>query len=545
MKKLTRKEFLKLSAAFSASAAVTPLSALSPFKTTTADYQVIVIGAGLAGLTAARDLVTGGVSNILVLEANDRVGGRTLNQFNDGCYPGEGGGQWIGPTQNDIQALMVELGIGQFPTYQEGEGIGTDINMNATNQTAYDNAVATIEQMASELDLNAPWDHPDAAAWDSMTLEDWMDTQFSFQELEAYFTWYLQISAIVGDPSSMSLLYWIFYVASAGSWQALDIDAQTIRITGGSHSISTTMADELDTLVQLNSPVFSVNDNGTEVAVEYEGGAATCEKLIIAMSPADCNNIDFISPLSSDRQMLNAGWNMSSGAKYNVIYESPFWRDDGFSGQISNDDIFFSMDNSPEDAECGIIVLFPGGTLTSPETAEEREQATLDALEEVFGPEAQNNVDYVEQFWEDEEHISGCTSPLAPGILSAYGHALRQVQGNIHFAGTETSDVWTGYMDGAVRSGHRVAQEILNPQNLENLDALQFRIFPNPVEDILRVQGAMDPSTRGTIMSIDGKIIVPSQLLNGGLEVGELTPGQYVLEVESGGKRARQVFVKR
>lgn len=545
MKKLTRKEFLKLTAAFSAGVAVVPLSAIKPIGATSADYQVIVIGAGLAGLTAARDLVNNGVTNILILEANDRVGGRTLNQFNDGCYPGEAGGQWIGPTQNDIQALMTDLDIGQFPTYQEGNGVGTDFDLNANNQDAYDSAVAAIEAMAAEIDLNAPWNHPDAAIWDAMTMEQWMDTQFSFTQLEAYFLWYLQIAGIMGEPGEMSLLYFIFYVASAGSWPALDIDAQTIRISGGSHSISTTMADELGASVQLDSPVSSINDNGTEVNVTYNGGSATCEKLIIAMSPADCNNIAFESPLSNDRQMLNTGWNMSSGDKYNVIYETAFWRDAGFNGQISNNEIFFSMDNSPEDAECGIIVLFPGNALVTPNTTEGREQATLDALEDAFGPEAQNNVDFVEQFWEDEEYISGCTSPLAPGILSAHGHALRQVQGNIHFAGTETSDVWTGYMDGAVRSGHRVAQEILNPQNLEHLEALQFRIFPNPVDDTLRVQGAMDPSTQGTIMSIEGKVIVAGQLLNGGLAVGDLTPGQYVLEVESKGKKARQVFVKK
>lgn len=528
----SRRKFLQLSTVLAGGAVLTPRTLLArplSLRPNASDYDVIVIGAGLAGLTAAYRLQQQGVTSVLVLEAKDRIGGRTLNIPTAGGYPAEGGGQWIGSSQTAIMDLMVELGIGQFPHYYEGEAVGVE-ELTEAQQEDVDNAVSALNAMAGTLDPAAPWDAADAEAWDAMTVEEWMDANMTtfFGYLELYFEIASFLSA---EPSDISLLYLLFYIRSAGSFEALATDAQESRIEGGAMAVSTALANALDAQVLLNSPVTEINDTGNEVTITYEGGTVTCGKVVIAMMPTDAANMNYTAGLTSQREGLHTNWVGAYGAKISLVYETPFWRDAGYNGIATSDVFFLSFDNSPEDASCGILMAFPSDEFFElPE--EEREQAAKDEAESLFGSEAQNTIDYVETDWSQQPYIGGCVSPQPPGTLTSWGSALRESVGNIHWAGTETSTLWTGYMDGAVRSGERAANEISAALSISSQN-LSLDVFPNPAENILHIEGEFSPNTPYIIHSANGQKVQSGTISPGqSIPVKSLVSGHYLLKIQ-------------
>ena len=481
MKRTKRREFIKLSSVVSVGITLTPGSFVlgnAPVNAAT-DHDVIVIGAGLAGLTTALRLEQAGVTNILVLEAKDRVGGRTLNIPVQGGYVAEGGGQWIGPGQTAIAEIMAELGINAFPSYVTGKNVN-DFSLGPEEQTDYDNAVQMLNSMAATVPLDTPWDATNASEWDEITLGSWMTDNMT--TTGGYFALYFSVAAFLSaGPDAISLLYFLFYVNSAGSIEALLDDAQQQRIAGGAQSLSLSIAASIQTPIELNAPVTALNDTGTAVEVTYNSTTISARKVVVAMMPKDASNIEFTSGLSSERQGLHDSWVAANGVKISMVYETPFWRKEGFSGTAYGDNLFFVADNSPDDASSGILVAFPNDSFMA-RPANEREQVAKDEIESFFGPGAQSNIDYVETDWSDESSIGGCVSPLPTGVLTSYGAALRVPDGNVHWAGTETSEVWTGYMDGAIRSGERAANEVADLVLSSNTYANEpgVKIYPNP-----------------------------------------------------------------
>ena len=190
------------------------------------EADVAIVGAGLAGLVAARDLIAGGVS-VLVIEARDRVGGRLLNEdIGDGKVV-EVGGQWIGPTQDRMAALSADVGVDTFPTYAEGENLnewrgslkrysGTIPRINPLVLLDVGRAQRRVNRLAKDVPLDRPWAAAKARKWDSMSAQTWMDRHMrtkSGREL-------LQLgieSVWAAQPEDISLLHLLFYVHSAGS----------------------------------------------------------------------------------------------------------------------------------------------------------------------------------------------------------------------------------------------------------------------------------------------------------------------------------------
>ena len=441
-----------------------------------------MIGAGLAGLVAARQLEAAGRS-ALVLEARDRVGGRTLNMpLGDGKVS-EIGGQWVGPTQDRVLALADELGVETFPTHHQGRNVlelggrrkryrGTIPRLAPHVLLDIDRARRRLDRLAATVPTDAPWTAPRADELDATTIAGWLDRNVRTRRARRLFE--IAGGTVWGmKPAQMSMLWALHCVNSCGGFDAMvDVEggAQQDRLVGGSQLLSVRMAEALGDSVVLEAPVGSVEQDGSGVAAAADGLIARARRAVIAIPPALTTRIRFVPSLSSRRDQL-AQW-MASGAltKCTAVYDEPFWREEGLSGAAISDvgPVESTFDNSPPDGSPGVMLGFIGGPAATeharmPES--ERRRVVLETFARLFGGRARGASAYFEQAWADEEWSGGgpVCSP-APGALTAFGEELRRPSGRVHWAGAETATVWCGYMDGAVRSGERAAGEVLDAE---------------------------------------------------------------------------------
>jgi monoamine oxidase len=443
---------------------------------------VIVVGAGLAGLMAARQLVAAG-RGVLVIEARDRVGGRTVNASIGGGKITEMGGQWVGPGQDRVLAVAAELGIETFPTYHEGRNLlelggrvrrykGTIPRLAPHVLFDIGRVRRKVTRAIRRIPADAPWTAPMAEELDSKTLATWLRKAARTKKARTL----LEIAAgtVTGaDPAQLSALWLLACASSAGSFDALiDVEggAQQDRLVGGSQRISERLAEELGEILVLSAPVRRIAQDGAGLDVEADGFQARAHRVIVAVPPPLASRISFVPSLGGRRDQLTQ--RMANGAltKCAAVYPEPFWREQGLSGQAVSDGgpVTTTFDNSPPDGSPGVLVGFIAGAeaIRHARLSEaDRRRVVLESFERLFGEQVAKPGIYLETAWAEEEWSRGgpiCS--FAPGALTRYGEALRQPAGRIHWAGTETATVWTGYMEGALRSGERAAEEVLDAE---------------------------------------------------------------------------------
>jgi monoamine oxidase len=452
--------------------------------------DVVVVGAGFAGLTAALRIVQAGKS-VIVLEARDRVGGRALNAPIPGGEITERGAAFVGPTQDHIMALATQFGVSTFPTYDTGNNVyvrdgnrSTYSDTGPTGTAPFDPlilpdlalVVAQLDQMATQVPVDAPWRAANAASWDAQTLESWINSHSllpQFRELVPAAT-----RPIFGaEPRELSLLFTLFYIAASGNEQNQGtfernfntrMGAQQDRFVGGTQLVTLRVAEQLGPKrVLLNRPVKRIDQSGDAVIIDTRRLRVRAKRAIVAVPPTLAGRIDYIPDMPADRDQLTQRVPQGNLTKVTAVYDHPFWRDAGLTGTAVSTDGFVNatFDDTPPGGSPGVVFGFVGGDQSRAFNAlsdSDRRAAVLAQFTQFFGSQASNPIGYLESNWASEPWSRGCPVGIpGPGVLTAVGRALRRPVGKIHWAGTETSTYWNGYMDGAVRSGERAAAEVL------------------------------------------------------------------------------------
>jgi monoamine oxidase len=400
---------------------------------TETNTDVVIMGAGFAGLTAARELAQQG-RDVIVLEGRDRVGGRSCTATIAGV-PVDLGGTFVGPTQDEVLKLAADLGCQTVPTYDDGDNLirwrgrsrayrGTIPKLSPRELLNLGRVRWQLARLTRRVSLQEPWTSDPAL--DAVTLADWLRSiraSSSSRDLMAI------VSRVTWgcEPDEVSLLHAVRYVKAAGGMdRMLDTrgGAQQDRFPGGTQQIALRMADGLGPRVRLGAVVRRVEWRDDGVAVAFDGGQVAARFAIVAV---------------------------------------PFWRANGQSGQALSDQgpVFITFDVSPSAAGPGILLGFTDSRTFDPLPAHERREAALACFADIFGDEALDPIDYMDHCWGLEPFApGGPTAAVPPGSWTRYGPCLRQPVGPVHWAGTETADEWTGFLDGAVRSGRRAAAEV-------------------------------------------------------------------------------------
>jgi monoamine oxidase len=496
---ITRRRFVAGSLATGASAAVPAAAEASMSRSSPASKRqpggrsrradVVVVGAGLAGLTAARQLASAGRA-VVVLEARDRVGGRVWNHDLGHGHVSERGGQFVGPTQDHVLALAHELGVKTFATYD----IGNDVYVADGTRTTYSDRgpfgtappdptiadeiathISELDSMAATVPVGAPWMASNAALWDGQTVETWLGSQPAssrFREVVG-----AALRAIFGaEARELSLLFVLFYTAASGDEQhpgtfQRNFDtrggAQMSRFVGGSQVIALKVAAQLGERVVLNSAVRRITQGRGGVTVESDQLTVRAERVVVAIAPTLAGRIDYEPILPFQRDQLTQRFGQGTLTKVAAVYDTPFWRDAGLTGGAlaTSGPVSLAYDQSPPGGAPGIVMGFIGGDdarAYALMTRARRRAAVLDQFASFYGPQAKHPSDLIETNWSGEQWTRGCPVGI-PGLgtLLAYGPRIREPVQRIHWAGTETATYWNGYMDGAVSSGERAAAEVL------------------------------------------------------------------------------------
>ena len=443
------------------------------------EADVVVVGAGIAGLAAATALADAG-REVVVLEARDRVGGRVLN-VEIGGQANELGGQWIAPYQARAKAHLDRLGIGLFPSFREGSHVyidpagavhrydGHDAPLGSASERAFAAADAKLDAMAKELDPEAPWSHPRAREWDSITFEAWLQAEVGDDLARDLLRSWLAGGFLTKPAHTFSLLQGLWVIAGAGGTFELFEPDQCLayRVVGGSQLLPLRLAEALGDRVVLDAPVRGIRWARGRVEVDASRALATGRTAVVAVPPNLTGAIRFEPSLPGWRMRLEQDVSQGVVIKVLAVYDHPFWREDGLSGQGFAPSLLVRelYDNSPPSGEPGVLVTFLAGENAenaSRLAPDERRSAVLAGFAEYVGAQAREAVAYHELDWSAEEWTRGAyAATFGVGGLTRFGADLRRPIGPIHWACTDIAGVGHMHMEGAIRSGEAAAAAIL------------------------------------------------------------------------------------
>lgn len=442
--------------------------------------DVVVVGAGLAGLCAARAIVAAG-KDAIVLEAQGRVGGRTLTERLDQDAFIDHGGQWVSPGQPRILALAKELDIQLFADWGEGltvhwkNGIrsvcqGMFPPGNEEAEAAVRAGAKSLTGLARELPEGRPWDAPRAGDWDQCTFQAWLAENVPSPLARSSLARALE--GVFGDgPGDLSLLAALAIIRSGAHEITRLVSSENMgserRFAGGAQQLCEHMVEDLRDRVVVDACVSCVEHGYDSVLVTAGDLTVAARRAVITLPPMLAGRLRYTPSLPAVRDHLTQHAPMGWVIKVHCVYPRRFWKDAGLSGKVVSDEgaIRATADNSPPSGSPGILVGFFEGAQAvrfADATRAQRRAAAIAEFQRYFGPEAAAPLAYFEHSWGDDEFARGAYGGYwATRVWTRYGRALAAPIGPLHWAGTETSEVWNGKLDGAVHSGERAAEQVI------------------------------------------------------------------------------------
>lgn len=449
----------------------------------TIERDVVIIGAGPSGLTAAHELRKAGLS-VAVLEARDRVGGRTWSNTIDGAWL-EIGGQWVSPDQTALIGLLNELGLDTYSRYRDGDSVyvapdgtrtrytGEMFPVSGETEAAMNQLIDTLDSLSALMDPEKPWDHPQARALDTISFHHWLRTQSSDEEACNNIGLFIAGGMLTKPAHAFSALQAVFMASSAGSFSNLVDDNFILdkRVVGGMQGVSLKMAAGLGADVILNSAARTVRwnelDGEYRVTVISDGATVTAKRVVMAVPPNLYSRVSFDPPLPRRQHQMHQHQSLGLVIKVHAVYDTPFWREDGLSGTgFSASSLVQEVyDNTNHEDPRGTLVGFVSDEKADYAftlTAEQRKKEITASLAEFLGDAAAEPVVYYESDWGSEEWTRGAyASSYDLGGLHRYGPDQLTPVGPIHWSCSDLAAEGYQHVDGAVRMGQFTANKLI------------------------------------------------------------------------------------
>lgn len=430
-------------------------------------------------MAAAADLVGRG-KDVVVLEARDRVGGRVGSITHEGQLI-EIGGQWVSPGNDSMHELIAEAGCelagpqagallirSQGSVFRSAPAPDRSHALTPFELADLGQGVLRFRRLAERIQNDRTWAAANTA-WLGQPLTRWVKANLRTPAAQQDFAAVLaKVAEDLGESISLG-------DALALSIQGTDLESlftvsgglKLRRVVGGMHQVADLLADKLGERVRLGQVVTAIDHDADQVVVHTESGESyQARRVLVTLPPWLALQLDYNPPLPAWRDEVGQRQTPGNVIKAFVIYDKPWWREQGLGGQISADEgaVRVTFDISEPGGPGLLMGFFEGveASSMSPRSVTVRQRAFIESLVAVLGPDAQRPHHYVDYDWGADQYTRGCHTPhFAPGVWSVNGQLLAEAAGAIHFAGAEYVGKYNGYLEGAVRSGRDEAKAIV------------------------------------------------------------------------------------